>query len=210
MSVGALATAVAWLAIAEASLMSADGPALRLRASGIGAGGSAAPLTIELLRWSTDAERAPLHAALLMPPPAPPASAAPVAGRGRGRGAATPPSPEARLTATVKAAPTCGFIWGDGATGYSIKYAWRSSSTDGAERIVLVTDRRLGAHTPPWTQASGAAGEPDFTVIEMRLDSKGTGEGKTSLTTRVVVDTTANTLALDGYTSAPIQLRVMR
>jgi hypothetical protein len=213
-SIGRLATNIALLIIVGANLLAADGPALTLRASGIGVGASTAPLTIELLRWSTDAERAPLHAALLAPPPAPPAPAAPAAGRGRGgrggRGAAPPPSPEARLTAAVKAAPTCGFIWGDGPTGYSIKYAWRSSTPDGVERIVLVTDRRLGAHSPPWTAASSAPGEQDFTVVEMRIDPKGDGEGKTSLATRVVMDTAANTIAVDGYASAPIQLKVKR
>ena len=183
----------------------ADGPVLRLRATGVGA--SPAPLTIELNRWSTDAERASLHAALAAPPPPPPAPPPAAPGRG-GRGAAPPLSPDARLTAAVRAAPTCGFIWGDGATGYSVKYAWRSSTPGGAERIVLVTQRRLATETPP--SPSDAPTEQDFTVVEMRIDPKGNGEGKTSLTTKVVMDTSANTLALDAYGSAPIQLEVTR
>ena len=72
--------------------------------------------------------------------------------------AAPPPSPLARLTAAVKAAPTVGFIWGDGVTGYSIKYAWRRLARAATERIVLVTDRRLGAHAP--RLASGAGCRP--------------------------------------------------
>jgi hypothetical protein len=80
---------------------------------------------------------------------------------------APPPSPLARLTAAIKAAPTLGFIWGDGPTGYSIKYAWRSISPDESERIVLMTDRRLGAHTL-WPPVSGAAADAEFTLIEMR------------------------------------------
>src|SRR5207253_9277968 len=55
-------------------------------------------LTIALSRWSTDAERAPIVAALAAPPPAPTPQAAPAAaggragaaGRGRGRGAPPP------------------------------------------------------------------------------------------------------------------------
>ena len=59
---------------------------------------------------------------------------------------------------------------------------------------MLVTDRRLGSHTLDWPGAGRADGAPpaaagstdpaaeaDFTVIEIRLDGKGTGEGKTSL-----------------------------
>ena len=48
------------------------------------------------------------------------------------------------MAAAIAAAPTVGFIWGDGVTGYSIKYAWRSPATGKGERIVLVVDRRLG------------------------------------------------------------------
>ena len=188
--------------------------ALSLRATVTGAT-TAGSLTITLSRWSTDAERAPLFKALSAPAAAPPPTpAAPPAGRagGRGRGAPPPPppSPLARLSAAIKAAPTLGYIWTGGVTGYSIKYAWRSSATDGKERIVLVTDRRLNSHAPDWTSASASAGDADFTLIEMRLDDHGAGEGKTSLTTSVAIDTAANTLALDGYAAAPALLKVTR
>ena len=188
--------------------------ALSLRATVTGAT-TAGSLTITLSRWSTDAERAPLFKALSAPAPAPPPPpAAPPAGRagGRGRGAPPPPppSPLARLSAAIKAAPTLGYIWTGGVTGYSIKYAWRSSATDGKERIVLVTNRRLNSHAPDWTSASASAGDADFTLIEMRLDDHGAGEGKTSLTTSVAIDTAANTLALDGYAAAPALLKVTR
>jgi hypothetical protein len=198
----------------------AEGPALKLRATAVAAGASAAPLTIELSRWSTDVERAPLVTALSAPRPSPapaaPAGAAPAGGRagragGRGGRAAAPPqSPMERLTSAIKAAPTCGFIWSDGPTGYSIKYAWRSASPDGPERIVLVTDRRIGANEPTWPKASGPLADADFTVIEMRIDGKGVGEGKASLMAAVVVDAAANTLALDGYAAAPVLLKVTR
>ena len=73
---------------------------------------------------------------------------------------------------------------------------------------MLVTDRRLDSHATDRAPASGAAADADFTVIEMRLDRQGVGEGKTSLTTKVVIDTAANTLALDGYAAAPAWLKV--
>jgi hypothetical protein len=199
---------------AEASAEAA--PALKLKASVIGAGAPVAPMTIELFRWSTDVERAPLLAALAAPPPAPP-SAAPAAPAGRagragrgGRAAAPPPSPLERLTTAIKAAPTVGFIWGDGPTGYSIKYAWRSASPSTPERVVLVTDRRLGASATSWPTAQGAGADAEFTVMEMRIDGKGVGEAKSSLTSPVVVDAAANTLAIDKYTDAPVLLKVTR
>jgi hypothetical protein len=173
-------------------------------------------LSIELWRWSTDAERAPLLSALSAPAP-PPADPAGSAGRGArggragargGRGAALPASPIDRLMGAVKAAPTVGFIWADGPTGYSIKYAWHLASADGHERIVMVTDRRLGSHATSWPATSSAAAVPDFTVIELRVDGKRLGEGKASLTTNVVVDANAGTLALEDYATAPVLLKV--
>jgi hypothetical protein len=190
-------------------------PAEASAKAGAAAAGS---LTITLSRWSTDTERAPLLAALSAPAPKPaplpaalPAAGGRAAGRGRGRGEPPPPpSPFARLSAAIKAAPTLGYIWTDGVTGYSIKYAWRSPAADEQARIVLVTDRRLNSHAPYWAPASASASDADFTVIEMRLDAQGAGEGKTSLTTAVAIDTAANTLALDGYATAPALLKVTR
>ena len=196
-------------------------PVLKLRAVGVGT--TEVPLTIEVFRWSSDAERTPLIAALA-PPPAPPPQSAPApaadaggrgrgggrGGRGGGRGAGPPLDPMARLTAAVKAAPTVGFVWGDGVTGYSIKYAWRAPAADaGTDRIVLVTDRRLGAHAPG-SLTSEQAADAEFTVIEMRVAAKGAGEGKTSLSTKIALDAAAQTLALEGYPAAPVQLKVTR
>jgi hypothetical protein len=218
------------LVIVNAGRTFADGPALTLKAIVIGdafapgasapkAGAQTAQMTIELFRWSTDVERAPLLAALSAPPPQPTAAAAAPAGRagraGRGgRAAAPPPSPLERLTGAIKAAPTVGFIWGDGPTGYSIKYAWRSASPNAPERVVLVIDRRLGANATSgvFTETVTKAGATDaeFTVVEMRIDGKGVGEAKSSLTSPVVVDAAANTLALDKYSEAPVLLKVSR
>ena len=101
-----------------------------------------------------------------------------------------------------------GFIWTDGVTGYSIKYAWRSPTTEKTERIVLVTDRRLDSHATDWVSVSSAAADADFTVIEMRIDRQGAGEGKTSLTTKIAIDTESETLALENYAAAPAWLKV--
>jgi hypothetical protein len=222
--------------------MFADEPALTLRA--IVRGAPTATLSIELLRWSTDSERTTLLTALSAPPPAAPAAAAGArggrAGRGGrgGRGAGPPATPVSRLTAAIKAAPTVGFIWADGPTGYAIKYAWRTALPDGRERVVLATDRRLGAHSTAWPAPSPSADDLEFTVIELRLDGAGvpstssgttrvpsrvdpstgsgsppaamTGEGKASLHSTVVVDAAASTLALEDDYSSPFMFTVTR
>jgi hypothetical protein len=118
------------------------------------------------------------------------------------------------LAAAVKAAPTLGYLWGNGVTGYSVKYAWRSPATARAERLVLVTDRRLDIATAPSPAASSPASAAapadgaDFTVIEVRFDAKGMGDGRTSLTTAAIVDQAAGTIAVDKYDSVPSQLRI--
>ena len=209
-----VAAAIALMLVGAASAFS-DAAALRLRAT-VGSAAAAGALTITLSRWSTDAERAPLVAAFAAPPPAPakptaPAPSAAAGGRGRGRGAPPPPpSPLARLSAAIQAAPTLGYIWTDGVTGYSIKYAWRSPETADKERIVLIIERRLDSHAPDWAPVSSAASDANFTVIEMQIDRDGVGEGKTSLTSSVAIDTEAKTLALDGYAAAPTFLKVTR
>jgi len=186
------------------------------------------PVRIRLMRWSTDEERGPIVAAL-NPAPADNAAAANAtsstsatggrgAGRGgrgrggRGRGApAAPLTPTAALTAALGRAPTVGYIWTTDVTGYSIKYAYHAASPGGGERIVIATDRRLGAYSPAWKLAApgGAEASPkepadyEFTFVEIHLDAKGAGEGKTSLTTKVVPDNEARTVALDNYAATP-------
>jgi hypothetical protein len=184
---------------------------------------SGSPVKIRILRWSTDDERAPVVAALN--PAAPGAASAAAAasdrggaarggraGAGRagrggrggaargGRGDASAPSnPIAALTAAIGRAPTLGYIWTNEVTGYSIKYAYHASLPDSGERIILATDRRLGAYTPAWRPvAATPLTDYEFTLIEIRLDSKGSGEGKTSLTTKVILDNEAGTVALDN------------
>jgi hypothetical protein len=134
-------------------------------------------------------------------------------GRGRrGAGnAAAPLTPIAALAAAIARAPTVGYIWTNDVTGYSIKYAYRTSLPEGGERIIVATDRRLGAYTAAWAPtAASPATDYDFTLVEIRLDSKGLGEGKTSLTTKVVLDTEAKTVALDNYTATPAILQTVK
>ena len=123
----------------------------------------------------------------------------------------------AALTAAIGKAPTLGYIWTNDITGYSIKYAWHASLPDGTDRIILASDRRLGAYTNAWkpsaaeASAKAAAQTPEtdyaFTLIEIRLNAKGSGEGKTSLMTKVIVDQEAKTIALDDYAAAPAMLQ---
>ena len=84
-----------------------------------------------------------------------------------------------------------------------------------------MTERRLGANaTSQWpapvaskadvSAKTLATADAEFTVVEMRIDGKGIGEAKSSLSSPVVVDAAANTLAIDKYADAPVLLKVTR
>jgi hypothetical protein len=183
------------------------------------------PVRLRILRWSTDEERDRLVTAMNPPPPPPPPAAGEPGGGGRGGGRggrggrggapAAPLTPIASLTAAIGSAPTIGYVWTTDVTGYSIKYAYRAPLPQGGERIILATERRLGAHTQGWTPVGAAPSNAElsdaaFTLIEIRLDPTGVGEGKASLTTDVMIDTEARTIALENYAAAPAILQGVR
>jgi len=129
---------------------------------------------------------------------------------GRGGADAAPVTPIQAFTTALQKAPTVGFLWTTDVTGYSIKYAWRTTQPDGTERIVLATDRRLGAYSPAWTvKATDPPTDYEFTLLELRLDAKG-GEGKASLTTKIAVDSETKQLSLENYASAPAILQSVK
>jgi hypothetical protein len=55
-----------------------------------------------------------------------------------------------------------------------------------------------------WTTASGTPNQYQFSVIELRLNAKGEGVGKASLTGKVVADAAAKIVALENYDSLPV------
>jgi hypothetical protein len=204
----------------------AETPEVTLSAESANVAEPGHPVRIRIFRWSSDRERTPILVALdPLPPPVATAEerggaargrAAAGGARGRGRGgrggaAAAPLTPEAALAGAIRRAPSIGYIWTNDVTGYSIKFAHRMPLPDGGERIVLATDRRLGTHSAAWQPVTSAAQtDYPFTVLELRFDAKGNGEARTSLTTKVVVDKTGGTLALENYTAAPAILQKVR
>ncbi len=215
-------------------------------------------IRINVLRWSTDAERDRLLAAWnLTAPPAPPAVAGRGAGRGAGRassaadpapdpaavggnaapasagprggggggrggrggrgggrgGAATPAvplTPERSLAAALGKAPTVGYLWSSEVAGYSLRYAAKIAQPDGGERIILITDRRLGAWNDLWKPAGAETTNYEFSVVEIHLNSKGEGEGKASLTGKVAIDGEQKMLVLDSFSTSPVILKNVR
>jgi hypothetical protein len=145
--------------------------------------GSGQALRINVFRWSTDDERQKALSAL---------------GEKGGKG----------LPGELASAPSAGYLWTGEALGYTLRYAFKRVLPSGGERVILLTDRPLGSWSrAPWkATATTGAGDDSFTLIELRLNRAGIGEGKMSLATRVAPDEAAGTIALDHYDTAPVLL----
>ena len=192
---------------------------LRLTATTANVSGAPDSIRIDVLRWSTDAERDQLMAAWNMTAPA--GGRAGRGGRGGGRGgggggrggrggeeAAAPATPESTLAMALEQIPTVGYLWSSEVAGYALRYAGKMAGPDGGERVILITDRRLGNANDLWKPADPvAATKYEFSVIELRINAKGDGEGKTSLTGKVTPDSAAKMLTPENYDALPVVLK---
>ena len=236
MSIRRLTGIAVFVALAPAQTPS-TGPTVSFTATTANVAGAPDAIRIDVLRWSTDAERDQLLAAWNLTPapggrgpggrgaaargPAPDddpflagndalvggAAARGAGGRGgRGGGAAAAPrpTPESSLTAALGRVPTVGYLWSSEVAGYSLHSAVKLAGSDGGERIILITDRRLGASNDLWKPAST---NYEFSVIELRSNSKGEGEGKITLTGKVAADSASKTIAPENYNELPLVLK---
>lgn len=174
----ALAFAVA---VVTAGYSQTAGPKARFTATTANTSSPGDTVRFDLIRWSTDMERDQLFTAMES-------------------------SGDMGLLGLLQKAPTIGYVWTTETAGYPLRYAYRVSMADGGDRIILAIDRQLGSFEPQRWKLSGTAPRTDypFTVIELRISKAGLGEGKTSLNSKVITDTTAKTIALDNYAATPI------
>ena len=129
-------------------------------------------------------------------------------GRGGGGEEAPPPTAEGTLAAALQQAPTVGYLWSSEVAGYAVRYAVKLTRPDGVERIILITSRRLGATNDLWKPVGPRAPSTyDFSVIELRVNAKGEGEGKASLMGKVVPDGAAKVVGLEDYNALPVVLK---
>jgi hypothetical protein len=112
-----------------------------------------------------------------------------------------------KLLETLRDLPKAGFIRTPGNLGYDLRYARKEPLEEGGEQIVIATDRPIGL----WEAVNRPRTiDYPFTLIEMRLDNKGNGEGKLSLATKIVYDKRRSTVVLENYSSAPVMLTKIR
>jgi hypothetical protein len=140
--------------------------------------GAAGNIEIVVNRWSTDGERDRLMSVMM------------------------DKGPEKLLDA-LQDMPRIGYFRTPGSTGWDLHFARRLPGKDGGERVILVTDRRINF----WEAANQPRSiDYPFTVIELRLNNDGEGEGKMSLATKIIADKEGNVVTLENYDLQPLLL----
>src|SRR6266508_1504153 len=141
--------------------------------------GAAGTIESVVNRWSTDSERDRLMSTMMSKGPE-------------------------KLLDTLQDLPRVGYFRTPDSIGWDIHFARRMPGKDGGERLTLITDRRISF----WEAASRPRSiDYPFTVIELRLNGDGEGEGKMSVATRIIADKEANIVTLENYDIQPVQLK---
>lgn len=152
--------------------------ALAVNMSNIGTG-STNTVLIDINRWSTDSERQMLMDTF------------------------QEKGPDALLSALQKQ-PEVGFIRLPTSVGYQLRYAHEMPQPEGGRRIILATDRPIGV----WeAREQPRSINYPFTLIEIRTDKDGHGEGKLSVATKITYDKDQKTVVLENYASEPVRLQ---
>lgn len=108
-----------------------------------------------------------------------------------------------KLLDAMQAMPRMGHFGAPGNLSWDIHFARRTPLPEGGERVTLITDRRIGF----WEAANQPRSiDYPFTVIELRLNADGEGEGKMSIATKVIHDKENNMITLENYETQPVRL----
>ncbi len=144
--------------------------------------GAAGTIEIAVNRWSSDKDRDRLMSVLL------------------------DKGPE-KLLDVLQDMPRMGYFRAPGNLGWDVHFARKVPLPDGGERVVLVTDRRINF----WEAANRPRSiDYPFTVIELRINRDGEGEGKMSIATKIIPDKENNIVTLENYDIQPVLLTNVR
>ena len=136
--------------------------------------------TVEIVvtRWSTDDEREMLLGALL------------------------DKGPDALLE-ELRETRRVGYIRTPNSIGYDLHFAHNIPGEDGGRRVILATDRPISF----WEAANQPRSiEYPFTLIELRLNRDGEGEGKMSIATKITGNRELGLIELEDYALQPVRL----
>jgi hypothetical protein len=110
-----------------------------------------------------------------------------------------------KLLDAFRSSPRLGTINWPGGLQYGVHYARRQARPDGGSDVLLVVDRPLWMW---WDTKIGSTDYP-YSVVHIRLDKDGKGEGRVSLNVPVTSDKTFG-VALADMAKAPVVLTDVR
>lgn len=140
--------------------------------------GAAGTIEIVVNRWSTDADRDRVMSVMMSKGPE-------------------------KLLDALQDMPRMGYIRTPDRLGWEIHFARKMPGQDGGDRVILLTDRRIGF----WEAANRPRSiDYPYTHIELRLNRDGEGEGKMSVATKIIPDKENNIVTLENYDIQPVLL----
>ena len=149
--------------------------------SGVGRTGTS-QVDIVIDRWSSEAERERLTRTFLEQ------------------------GPEKLLDALQDTRPV-GYIRTPESLGWDLRFATRIPDEEGGARIIIVTDRRMSFREAATRPRSA---DYPFTLIELRVDKEGNGEGRASVATKITLNKRTNVVELEDFATQPVMLKNIR
>jgi hypothetical protein len=149
--------------------------------SNVAASARTSPVDITIDRWSTDADRDRLLAAL----------------RDKGQDG---------LLSELQKMPKVGYINTPGSLRYDLRFARQRPEAEGGRMVFLMTDRYIGA----WEAVNRPRTvDYPFMLIQLQIDKAGTGVGKASIYTKIT-QTADNTIELENFANQPVMLNQVK
>jgi hypothetical protein len=110
------------------------------------------------------------------------------------------------VSTTLRKLGKAGYLFLAGKQGWPIRYA-RELETDSGKQIVLALDRPV---TFSEVYAGSQAQDFDVSLIVLKLDASGNGEGIASVGTELSWDETKDQLEVTNFSSQPVKLTSVR
>ena len=98
-----------------------------------------------------------------------------------------------------------GYIRAPGQLAYEFHYARVINEKQGVRRVLLITDRPMSFGE---VVNRGRSTEYPFTMIDLRIDASGRGEGKLFLATKII--RSGDLFVLENYASQPIVIKEVK
>ena len=180
------AIAMLMLIVALPAAQTTDVPvrfsAVAINVDGMTARTGMSALDLTITRWSTAGERERLLGTLIEKGPE-------------------------KLLSLLQDMRSVGSIRTPNSLAYDLRFAHRLPDDEGGERIILATDRYMSF----WEAANRPrSADYPFTLIELRINRHGEGEGKMSIATRIIADKKNNAIVLENYGTQPVMLNLVK